>query len=625
MIIGMSKHKQLVGVIALMIVSWGVFTQGLGGVVGVEHAHAAPFFISGFLITSMQVLTSLIISIVNFLMWILFMILDLVMNPVWIFDLSANGADGSLVNMLREIWQLCRDLVNLGLALTLIFGAIMMIVTTDATKLKAMLPKVVAALVLVNFSWFLPRAIFDLSQILTYTVYQIPSLLSADGCVLPPRVGQAVGRPCEVVINYEFFSRTTLVAANGQNNNPGQNFGTIGWSCPLRPLVCIQSVPINSPAAEANAQMHSKVINGLIVNHARLRTLVNISDPRPGGVGPARPDAARATVETAIFLVKMVVVLLMHFALFFPILALTVAFFLRIPVLWVTMAFMPLAALGFVIGDKLGDMDPKKLFMDEFLKAVFLPAQVAIPFTIGFMMLNAAAAAAPPAQFNVFGPIALFQGVNSLWQIVWMIVAVFIIWKYSFQTLKKGPEMVNMFTDTIQSVGKASIESTVKYPLSIPFIPVPGAGTFSPLQLAQVTDPRRIASQINSGQRPQSIRKQLQEIEAARRAREGGGDVRPNDVRVNVVNNNFSTLAGPAQANVRAELVNVGNGATDDARRKALEEALKLYRAAPGAAAGENDTDTVEGLIRANPTLTPDQIRNIRAALAARRRETGRP
>ncbi len=63
----------------------------------------------------------------------------------------------------------------------------------------------------------------------------------------------------------------------------------------------------------------------------------------------------------------MIIVLLLHMALFFPILALVAAFFMRIPVLWVTMAFMPLTALGYVIDPVSGRVTKTTLQDDEVL------------------------------------------------------------------------------------------------------------------------------------------------------------------------------------------------------------------------------------------------------------------
>lgn len=585
--VGMPAYKHFLRFAAVIALAIAIAHNGLADIVGIGLAHAQAIDPSGAAITSLNFIVGIMISVMNFLMWFLFMMLDHVMNPDWIFDLNANGSDGALLNMLREIWQLSRDLVNLGLALFLIFEAIVMIVTADSSKVKAALPKFVAALVLVNFSWFLPRVLFDVSQVLTYTVYEIPSLLHADGCTVPPGPGQAGPQPCVMVTNYAFFDDTFLIDNNGNGPN-----GTTGWTCAMRPLVCVQMAPYDSPQALASSQMHSKVINGLIINHARLRNLVSISNPPLGALGGKGGIGFRDVAVMIAFLVKMIVILLFHVALFFPVLALTAAFFIRIPVLWVTMAFMPFAALGFVIGDKLGEFDPKKIFMDEFLKVVFLPAKVAVPFTIGFIMVNAGAQTVAPAGLNGLGPIAIFTGVRDLWQIIWMMIALFIIWKYSFQALKSGGEAVNHFTDKIKGFGESSLQLATKYPLSLPFIPGPGGGKNSLLDYSRVLNPRDALADINSGQTPKLFTERLKQLANARK----GAGPPP----VERVADKIKTKTDIAIKNeITTKITAAGDAGVDDLTRlKNLREAVEKFRATHAAEAGHTNKDTVEGLIK---------------------------
>src|SRR5206468_2929278 len=90
-----------------------------------------------------------------------------------------------------------------------------------------------------------------------------------------------------------------------------------------------------------------------------------------------------------VFLAKMIVVLLIHVALFFPLFAMTVAFFIRIPIIWFTIAFMPFTFFSFVMGNALIEVDTVKEIWHRFVTAAFLPTMVAVPITIGFMMVNA--------------------------------------------------------------------------------------------------------------------------------------------------------------------------------------------------------------------------------------------
>ncbi len=596
----MSRHtKTLITTGLLALVLGVVRLEGWTALVAVQTAHAvgAPLTASGGFITGFSFIASILITIMNTFTWFLFMLLDVVLNPVWIFDLNSGP---SLTNMLREIWQLCRDLVNLALALVLIAGAVMMIITSDSSKVKAGLPKFVMALILVNFSWFIPRAIFDVSQILTYTVYQIPSLLNADGCVLPATTTQPA-RPCEIVINYAFFRQTSFIRANGTQVNGAGAVVSTGWRCVLRPLVCIQTVPVGSPQATANMQMHSNVMNGLIVNHARLQTLVRISDPRGAGIGPAPGGGLNQIGASIMFLVKIVVILVFHAALFFPLLAMVAAFFIRIPILWVTMAFMPLTALSYVI-QMPSEFDPKTLFQKQFLDAVFLPTKVAIPFTIGFIMVNAGASAAPPGPMAQALPIAIFSGVSSLWQIMWMIIALFIIWKYSFDTLSKGGEFVAPIAQKIKGYGDSTMQLGKAAITNAPIIPIPGAGSASLANIGRAIDPNTGLAQIRSGRPLQSFMQNLNEEIARRAASGGGGSATQQQNRAAEAVRRDLNVNIAARDEVRLHIDTVGAAGTDDATRLSrLGDALTRIRAVGGdRVRGISDENLIQGYLREN-------------------------
>ncbi len=445
-------------------------------------------------------MTTLLITILNFFAWFFLSILDHIMDPKFIFALNPQtGEDGPLLFMLREIWQFTRDLVNIGFAIALIIGAIMMIVTADGTKLKEHMPKFVLGLVLVNFSWFIPRVVFDVSQVLTYTVYQIPSLMGNDGCTVPANGQDVAPRPCKIVLKFKFFEEQTRTvrAADGVDTADGST----GWSCPLPPLVCIQTVDIDQ--ADAQVRSSTRVLDGLVVNHARLQWLADAQLTQAEvQLGPGRPtgEALQRLVSTV---VKLVIILVLHIAIVFPLAAMCAAFFIRIPVLWVSMAFMPLVALGYAF-PKLREGDYAELFwkwQEHFLQAVILPIRVAVPFVIGFIMLNAGAQVDAPDNLGDLPLLPIFVGVRDLWQMIWMGIAIFIIWDQSFKALSKDKAgFMGHFTDKIQGIGSSLGSIATQIPMSIPLIPVPGrAGEhISAGQALRAIDPRLLASQLKS-------------------------------------------------------------------------------------------------------------------------------
>ncbi len=552
-------------------------------------------------------ITSYILIVLNFFAWLMLSILDHIMDPQYIFALNENGGDGNLFQMLHKIWQFCRDLVNVGFALGLIVGAVIMIVTGSFEKLNEHKGRFVLAIILVNFSWFIPRVIFDVSQVMTYTVYQLPSMLGADNCTTVGADGRAT--PCVVVVGYKFFEQTNTMVPTGRpgeyiNEEPGAGEGTNGWRCPLPGIACVQMVPIT----EAGAQVRSatKVLEGLVVNHARLQTLAQIRFREAElrlqpGVGFMDSFQAVGGI-----LLKLVIVVLLHIAIVFPLMAMVSAFFIRIPVLWVSMAFMPLIALGFVFkplqGDDYGDLFWK--WKDHFLQAVFLPVRVAVPFTIGFIMLNAGGLAGPPDGLGEIPLLPIFVGVRDLWQFLWMGIAMYIIWEYSFKALKSdkaGP--MGMFTDKIQGIGTSLGSIATQWPLSWQFIPMPGRNAqtgeqnrISPLQALHGLDLNRMRGELGSLGHLRSFEERI-----------GLGHAQADaaaSIRQNQPINNQLTL------NIQRAAENAGNANG----RTELEQGLKTFRAQFAQHATLNDRQIVDAILRAGQ-LPGDQIKQRMDAL----------
>ncbi len=558
----------------------------------------------------MSVFAGFAISSLNFLAWFLFYVLDIIMDPQWIFDLKTSGADGNLMGMLREIWQLCRDLVNMAMAILLIYEAIVMIVKADGTKVKELLPKFVLALVAVNFSWFIPRAIFDASQILTYTVYQIPNMIGMDGCTMPVSASDpTTRRPCEIASKFAFFSDTDqmVLVGSGFYRNDAEG-GSTGWRCPLEKVLCVQ---MREYTPEANLSARSKVLNGLIINYARLRNLIYITDVRPPTGGPIGATGGEVFARSAGYLIKLFIAVIIHIALVFPLLAMVAGFAIRIPILWVTIALMPLVAIGFVMGDKLGEFNPMKVIWEQFLSAVFLPVKVALPFVIGFVLLNAGSTAAPPSGDAFAGlsrPIAIFSEIRDFWQMLWMVIALGIIWKYSFEILKKDP-LMGHFAQGIQDMGKNLGSLAAKIPMSAPVIPW-GADRTSLTRIMRAGNLREINTRLDT----QSITEALAEQSRFLRNNPAGG---AGGVRQETINNtiNLNTNLNRSNAATVTLLNNAATGGlSEEETRKRLTAALARARSEGGAPlTGATNNQVLEALLREHAQTNGGSINTVDA------------
>ncbi len=481
----MSKHKLLTGLGALAFL-WAVnFAPTYDASVWIHHAAAAGPVISDDILGIIASIMSFAITVMDIGMWVLFKLLDIVMDPATIFGINDAGQSGILL-MMHEIWTLSRDLVNLFFAILLVVGTIITIVQAKGEIVKQYASKFVMAVVFVNFSWFVPQVIFDFSQVAAYTVYQIPNLIPGGGDCQVQRIGSNKPGdlvPCEVVTNVLFLD---------QIKRAGVHSGVNGWYCPLDGFVCYQSMSMLDP--NLSASPNSKILNGLIINHARLRSLVRLADPGPGAA--AAGDEKFVAILT--FIIKMMMVLILHVALFFPMLALLVGFFIRIPILWLTMAFMPFVFLEFVVGNKFGEFSPTEKLWKGFLSAAFLPAMVGIPFAIGFVLLNAGNFIPPPTKLatsaNAILPV--FSDISTFWQLLWMMLALGILWTGVFQILNQN-KFIGGMTEQIRGIGESLGKFAAKAPLAAPILPVGGVNA-SPLQLMKQYDPRNLERQLSA-------------------------------------------------------------------------------------------------------------------------------
>jgi hypothetical protein len=517
----MSAHKQIIGWGGLVMVFLLGVLQGPESIVGVPTAHALA---SGVFDNSTQTaianLVSQAVQYLNVGAWSLFVLITMLLTPSFIFDL---GTGGGLITMLNQIWQLARDLMNVIFAFMLIAAAIYTIIKADKSFISENVGKFMLAVVLVNFSWFFPRVILDIANVSMTAIYGIPSLITnechqvlsgkwtKDGvnaavpvqptngtklkCVRIPD-GKVPGKnpdyfpqyscDCEVIESAAFFvSNEDVVALKAKDAR---------WECEMKPLLCLIKTKLD-PTTQSSV---TTTLNGLVINHARLGTLGGMPAPiGAGGVG-----------ELIAFVMREVLVLLIHIAIFFPLLAMAVAFLIRVPMLWITIAFMPFYFLSYLpFMDKiLANFDPKEKIMKTFLSAAFLPAMTAVPLAVGYVLINA-------ALLMPMGPLneirfPLIAGIGSFFQIMWLAIALGVMWMGVFGVLKNAGGFIESLTGKIRDIGSSAGQAVAKLPLHVP-LPVPGGGKTSPLALAQNFDPRRINAALSRPEGLEELRKKF--------------------------------------------------------------------------------------------------------------------
>lgn len=499
----MSRHTQTLTVASLLAVALCIVGAHLGFFV--ETAYAQPITFPAGTEQAISDVVSKAIFALNLMTWILFVFLNTLLDPQFIFAEGSN-----LMTLLNTIWQLARDLMNIIFALILVGAAIYTVVTAKKDFLSAHAPKFVMAVILVNFSWFFPRVLIDVANVGAAAVYGIPTLLAGNpaaqctyvvsaaqaGAANPPAScnnpqlvpGIPADQPrrwrcaCMGITNAEFFvtrARMNELRAAGARQH----------QCPLDQIFCYRMERID-PATIAP---YSAVLNGLVINHARLAQLATVPQPF---VGPVQPGDE--INRMLMFLIRCVIVLVIHIALFFPLLAMTVAYFIRMPILWITIAFMPFYFFDYLLGDfKQFTQGYAEKILETFIKAAFLPLLTAVPLSLGLLMLNAGTTLTGGPLAAI--PIRIFDDVNNFWQFLWMFLSLGVLWVGVFSILK-GDDIMSHGAQSIKGYGESLGRVILKAPLAIPSIPGPAGGQpMSYLGLMSQLHPRNIEGLLRGG------------------------------------------------------------------------------------------------------------------------------
>jgi len=378
--------------------------------------------------------------------------------------------DPTMMGALNNIWQLSRDIMNVIFALMLIGVSFLVIITGKTDKAKEKVINFVVAVILVNFSWFFPRVILDIANILTATVYTIPNALGTPTCFTLDTSNNPV--ECRVITDVLIFP--TPAQAGG-----GGVAGTFCSGAAPNTCTCQDNIECHKTDTFSNAlttmtSAHA-MLNGLAVSFARITVLNQVPTSTAGLGGGATLSANQAVRVSFQIAISIMLAFAIQLAVLLPLLGLAVGLFIRIIILWVTTAFMPFAFLGYVINGKLGTniFEFETDIWKEFINAAFLPAMVAIPFVIGFIMLNTVTQIpAPPGMFSLTISKSILSGVRTWWQLLWMLAAVGIIWTGAFKALSRS-KIIGQFTDKIKGFGESVFSGLAQAPLLIP-LPLPG-------------------------------------------------------------------------------------------------------------------------------------------------------
>ena len=394
---------------------------------------------------------------------------------------------GKMGEMLKSIWIISRNIVNIVFVLILLYLAIKQIFFAGEgegkTELKKALPNFVIMLVAINFSWLAVRVVIDAANVATNVVFAIPS-----------GVRGVVGA-CEIVddkpnrycmpgnIYYDFDSKKYVNRESGRcpTKEEVQEAKTTGGELSESRVFCWQNLDY-SRFSKNNAAYY------LTYGIARVQNLTQANVPERGEAVGLR-EISKAAIGF-IFSVILELVYLIAFA------CLLLALIFRVVFLWIFIAFSPFLVLIYYLQKDMPELvgeSGKALGIGQFFQWAFVPVKVGAVFAVGFIMLSTGQVITEffLSTAEKGGGIGLdfktlFQGIDNLQELLWFLMTTIVIWMGVFAVLAKLQGASFVF-DHIKNYFKRAGVFAAKAGAYAPIFPLGEAG--KKVSIAEAMEP----------------------------------------------------------------------------------------------------------------------------------------
>jgi hypothetical protein len=403
--------------------------------------------------------------------------------------------EGDIGEKLRSVWVIVRNFVNIFFALALVIVALMSVVGYGDEggnyALKKFIPKMALALIAVNFTFLACRIVLDINNVLTTAIFSIPQSVTTVGDIGPSgTAGQTIFK------KFKCFDDTPGVSANKQVENAKKLEDKYGGTITSLGGVCFAQDPTKLPGqtgeCKSDAQLRSKAcadkdtqqaIISLDQSQFTKKDFVWVMATQFQGIHDLNkvsvlldPTFSGLTVNALFSVVFSVIYATAYISMFIILIA-------RMAVLWVTIMLSPLVAISIVFPDlKFDDFDIK----ERFLTHAFVPAKMALPLALGYIMLSQMTLAVDgssgifkDATIDIASGGDFARGV-SFTTLIYGAASVAVLWMGVFSATKGvvGEGVVTTFSDSIKSIG----QTVAKWPTYIPLSPVSNGMTLSSLK-----------------------------------------------------------------------------------------------------------------------------------------------
>ncbi|MFC1655891.1 hypothetical protein ACFL3C_03415 [Patescibacteria group bacterium] len=450
-------------------------------------AHAASIDISGAIETFLQNLAAFLqttLQLLQKLLWpVLLMIGGLLGNDL----LFSAGMEERLLS----IWVQVRNFVNIGFVVILVGLALINVLGIESEKfsLKSILPKFIIGLIAVNFSYVAMKIVLDVTNVLTVAIFAMPNSIEENlgKTKLIPTLDEIEGprAPGEYVDKMDEEQRKKMLSIC-------RNF--FGEAKDYKP----PKADPNNPTAEELCSVVSgsweytdSGINYFNKFNSRNAAMIlaiqmmNINQlDEVSNVFVEEKDSKGKVTKVSFDMKKLTFNLLFNTILYVvygsAYLALLAVLLTRLVVLWVLIAISPVFAIQLVLPNLIGSGGDMK---EKFMNNTFAPIMIAIPLTLGYMMLDAYKYFNPASSDT--GAVKILSssakslqidasGIGDLQRLVMAVAAVAVVWMGVF--IYAGKSMAGPLTDFIKNKVQGFGGRVVGLARYVPLIPGKGGG-----------------------------------------------------------------------------------------------------------------------------------------------------
>ncbi len=435
-------------------------------------------------------------------------------------------------NILHTVWLIILDLVNyifivvlLGIAFMSVFGAAMP--ENNNFEIKKLLPKFIIALIAVNFTWFGARVILDVANVTTHIVYAIPKTLfeSETGATPPPKcdlippvvpAGQAGS--AKKIIDVQHCAIAYVGILNKLTPISGAPIDPVKPNDPkatealanIEPMKAYYDIPANQASIRLFQQSGRFAIfwedfswdkfntNSIAALFAyNIFQIQNLSSAIDMTWDPRGVQVEDLIINAGFSLLFMIIIIISFVVMAIVLLE-------RVLVIWINIILSPLAALMPFMTDfgiEAGDMSDKGIGLKSFVGYAFLPALMALPLELGFIMIYSGMqmtkgvghVAGLDDMMGFQAPI--IAKVNTFHELLWYILAAAVLWT-SVEIAQKSAKFTGDFIGGITEKVKGVGSFIAKSPMYAPFIPVATPGHGDHKETLAIGDLGRITDQL---------------------------------------------------------------------------------------------------------------------------------